>query len=60
MPSGEVDEGKVEMNNIAPKNLRVQLGDLVHVEQLQNIEYDRRTGRSKRATLSSFVAACDP
>ncbi|KLO03765.1 valosin-containing protein, partial [Schizopora paradoxa] len=42
MSSDEVDEGKVQMNKVARNNLRVKLGDLVHVQQLQNIEYGKR------------------
>ncbi|KLO10908.1 AAA ATPase, partial [Schizopora paradoxa] len=41
MSSDEVDEGKVQMNKVTRNNLRV-LGDLVHVQQLQNIEYGKR------------------
>lgn len=42
MSSDEVDEGKVKMNKVARNKLRVKLSDLVHVQQLQNIEYGKR------------------
>lgn len=42
MSNDDVDEGKIQMNKVARNNLRVKLGDLVHVQQLQNIEYGKR------------------
>ena len=39
MSSEDVDDGKVQ---VARNNLRIKLGDLVHVQELQNVEYRER------------------
>jgi hypothetical protein len=42
LSSDDVEEGKIQMNKVARNNLRVKLGDLVHVHQCLDIKYGKR------------------
>lgn len=37
-----VPEGKIQLNKVARNNLRVKLGDLVHLSALTEIKYGKR------------------
>lgn len=39
LSSDDVEERRIEVNNVVLNNLRVQLGDLVSVHQCMNITY---------------------
>jgi transitional endoplasmic reticulum ATPase len=40
--SDDVDEGRIQLNKVARNNLRVKLGDLVHIHQCLEIKYGKR------------------
>ncbi|GJE99275.1 AAA family ATPase [Phanerochaete sordida] len=42
LSSDDVEEGKIQVNKVARNNLRVKLGDLVHVHQCLDIKYGKR------------------
>jgi transitional endoplasmic reticulum ATPase len=42
LSSDDVGEGRIQMNKVARNNLRVKLGDLVHVNQGLDIKYGKR------------------
>ncbi|PPQ73003.1 hypothetical protein CVT26_014679 [Gymnopilus dilepis] len=42
LSSDDVEEGRIQMNKVARNNLRVKLGDLVHVHQCLDIKYGKR------------------
>ena len=42
MSSDDVEEGKIQVNKVARNNLRVKLGDLVHVHACSDIKYGKR------------------
>jgi hypothetical protein len=42
LSSVDVDEGRIQLNKVARNNLRVKLGDLVHIHQCLDIKYGKR------------------
>ncbi|KAI0766021.1 P-loop containing nucleoside triphosphate hydrolase protein [Irpex lacteus] len=42
LSSDDVEEGKIQVNKVARNNLRVKLGDLVHVHACSDIKYGKR------------------
>ena len=42
LSSDDVEDGRIQMNEVARNNLRVKLGDLVNVHQCLDIEYGQR------------------
>lgn len=42
LSSDDVGEGRIQMNKVARNNLRVKLGDLVHVHSCPDIKYGKR------------------
>jgi transitional endoplasmic reticulum ATPase len=42
LSSDDVEEGRVQVNKVARNNLRVKLGDFVHVHQCLDIKYGKR------------------
>ena len=42
LSSDDVDEGRIQLNKVARNNLRVKLGDLVHIHQCLDIKYGKR------------------
>jgi hypothetical protein len=42
LSSDDVEEGRIQLNKVARNNLRVKLGDLVHVHNCPEIKYGKR------------------
>jgi transitional endoplasmic reticulum ATPase len=42
LSSDDVEEGRIQVNKVARNNLRVKLGDFVHVHQCLDIKYGKR------------------